>query len=209
MTLPTVLTLLRIALIPALVLFAIFPAPLWVRITAATIFAVAAITDVLDGFLARRWKQATEFGAFLDPVADKLLVVTALVILVYRYESLWITLPILIIVGREIAISALREWMAGVDQTASRLRAMPLGKWKTFLQMSAVVLLLAGTPDPEEIWQIRLITAVGYLVLYLAAIQTVWSMLQYLDVAWPSLRTSLRSPVKVAEPAQEVPPKSD
>src|SRR5690554_7491612 len=111
MNIPNILTSMRVALIPVLVLVYLLPfkGHYWV---ACGIFALASITDWLDGYLARKWNQSTPFGAFLDPVADKLMVAVALALMIERYEAVWLTLPALVIIGREIVISALREWMA-------------------------------------------------------------------------------------------------
>lgn len=188
MSMPTLLTLSRIALTPLMVIFAIFSDLLWARVVAACIFCIAAITDFLDGYLARRWRQATAFGAFLDPVADKLLVITALVLLVYRYESLLITLASLIIIVREVTISALREWMAELQKQRGPLTST-LSKWKTAMQMIAIPLLLLGHPGQGGGDHI---TTIGYMMLYLAAILTVWSMVNYLKAAWPALQAGYK-----------------
>lgn len=187
MTLPMLLTLSRIALIPVMVLvFILSPEALSIRILTATIFCIAAITDALDGWLARKWQQSSRLGAFLDPVADKLLVATALVLLIHRYESLLLTLPALIIIGREISVSALREWMAEL-RARETIQSNVLGKWKTFMQMSAIPLLLLGSPLKSSgvFW---LVAVAGYLMFYLAAVLTIWSMIGYLQSAWPALR---------------------
>ncbi|MHC9037299.1 CDP-diacylglycerol--glycerol-3-phosphate 3-phosphatidyltransferase, partial [Cobetia marina] len=111
MSIPNILTLIRILFIPLLVVCFYLPYN-WSLPVTALLFALAAVTDWFDGYLARRWNQTTPFGAFLDPVADKLMVAVALGLLIERYDSLWMTIPSLIIIGREIVISALREWMA-------------------------------------------------------------------------------------------------
>lgn len=200
-SLPTLLTLLRILLIPIMVIFAILPEALWARVVAAAVFFIAALTDALDGYLARRWQQTTPFGAFLDPVADKLLVATALVVLVYRYEGLLITLPALVIVNREIIVSALREWMAELRKH-DRVATSALAKWKTGLQMTSIVLLLAGTSDSTGL--IGFVVWVGYLMLYLAAILTIWSMINYLRGAWSEFLASIqyKPPVKEESPQE-------
>ena len=180
-TLPNTLTLVRIALIPVFVLAYIFMDDmLWVS---AVLFACAAFTDWLDGFLARQLGQGTAFGAFLDPVADKLIVVTALVLLIESHSNLVMTLPGLIIVGREIIISALREWMAEMNRRGL-VDVSWLGKIKTGVQMIAIVVLLANPPLLAIPWVI-----IGMLLLYVAALMTLWSM--FLQAAWPTLRDGL------------------
>ncbi|WP_093309312.1 CDP-diacylglycerol--glycerol-3-phosphate 3-phosphatidyltransferase [Allopseudospirillum japonicum] len=182
MNVPTLLTLLRILLIPLLVVVYYLPIA-WAALFASAIFILAAITDWLDGYLARRWNQTTPFGAFLDPVADKLIVAVALGVLIETHASLWMTAPALIIIGREIVISALREWMAELGQRA-QVAVSSLGKWKTSLQMIAIGMLLAF--EPGHVW-----ACLGLLLLYIAAVLTLWSMFIYLKVAWPMMRPSL------------------
>ena len=178
-SLPNLLTLLRIVLIP--VFIAVFYLPFdWAHGAAAIIFALASFTDWLDGFLARKLKQMSPFGAFLDPVADKLLVATSLLLLVGAKDLDYITLPAIVIVGREIVISALREWMAEVGSRAS-ITVSYIGKVKTTLQMIALVLLLAFYPATSY-WGVF-----GFILLYVAAILTIWSMVIYIMIAWPQL----------------------
>ncbi|MCL4142870.1 UNVERIFIED_CONTAM: hypothetical protein GTU68_052699 [Idotea baltica] len=179
MNIPNLLTILRVFLIPIFVLLFYIPFS-WSFLAASIVFAVAAFTDWLDGFLARLWGQSTPLGAFLDPVADKLTVTVALVLLVSEYTNLWITLPALVIISREIVVSALREWMAEVGQR-KQIAVSWLGKLKTAAQMLALVVLLAN-PPVLTIWVIT-----GYILLITAAILTLWSMMQYLIIAWPSL----------------------
>ena len=183
-TLPNTLTLVRIALIPVFVLtYVVFADDmLWIS---AVLFASAALTDWLDGYLARRLEQRTAFGAFLDPVADKLIVVTALVLLIESHSNLVMTLPGLIIVGREIIISALREWMAEMNRRGL-VDVLWLGKIKTAVQMIAIVVLIANPPSLAIPWVI-----VGMLLLYVAALMTLWSMFLYLKAAWPTLREGI------------------
>lgn len=183
MTLANQLTLLRIAFIPLLVI--VFYIPFKGHyLVASIVFSVAAITDWLDGYVARKYNQATPFGAFLDPVADKLMVVVALVLLVELHASPWFAIPAVVIVGREIVISALREWMAELGKRAS-VAVSYLGKIKTTVQMAAIIVLLAFQPVTGSFF-----TSVGYALLYLAAILTLWSMLIYIKAAWPVLMTS-------------------
>jgi CDP-diacylglycerol--glycerol-3-phosphate 3-phosphatidyltransferase len=178
-SLPNVLTLLRIIVIPVLV--GVFYLPFeWAHGAAAVIFALAAFTDGLDGYLARKLKQISPFGAFLDPVADKLLVAISLLLLVGAKDIDYITIPATIIVGREIVISALREWMAEIGSRAS-VTVSYIGKVKTSVQMVALFLLLAFHPAFSA-WGI-----LGFILLYVAAILTLWSMVIYLIIAWPLL----------------------
>lgn len=178
-SLPNLLTLMRIVLIPIFV--GVFYLPFsWAHAAAALIFAAASFTDWLDGYLARRLKQMSPFGAFLDPVADKLLVATSLLLLLGAKDLNYITLPAIVIVGREIVISALREWMAEVGTRAS-VTVSYVGKVKTAMQMLALILLLAFHPATSY-WGI-----LGFILLYLAAILTIWSMVVYLNIAWPQL----------------------
>ncbi|MEJ2417214.1 MAG: CDP-diacylglycerol--glycerol-3-phosphate 3-phosphatidyltransferase [Exilibacterium sp.] len=149
MTLANQLTLLRIALIPLLVVVFCLPYR-WSYPVSALIFSVAALTDWLDGYIARKYDQSTPFGAFLDPVADKLMVVVALVLLVEAHASPWFAVPAVVIVGREIVISALREWMAELGKRAS-VAVSFVGKIKTTVQMVAIIVLVvylkAAWPD--------------------------------------------------------------
>ena len=177
---PNILTLLRIALIPVFVVIFYLPTP-WARPVCAIVFTIAALTDLLDGYLARRWGQTSPLGAFLDPVADKLMVAIALVLLVQAEPRAVLALPAAVIIGREITVSALREWMAEIGARAAVAVSMA-GKLKTTAQMSAIVLLLIGEPMlgiPVE--------ALGLALLYIAALLTLWSMFLYLRAAWPSL----------------------
>ena len=183
--LPNSLTWLRILLIPLFV--AVFYLPDgWVpahaaNLVAALLFALAALTDWLDGWLARRMNQMSAFGAFLDPVADKLMVAAALIVLVDLNRAS--VSAALIIIGREIAISALREWMAKAGR-AGNVAVSFIGKLKTTAQMLAILLLLYH--DPIGSWPWTLV--VGRWLLYLAAFLTLWSMLHYLRLAWIALK---------------------
>lgn len=179
MNIPNILTTLRVALIPILVLFYCLPFS-WSYWASSAIFALASFTDWLDGYLARRWQQNTAFGAFLDPVADKLLVAVALVLLVETHGNLFIMLPALIIISREIVVSALREWMAELGARA-QVAVSQLGKWKTAAQMLALVILL-GNPPVSNIW-----VHFGYALLIISAVLTLWSMVNYLRAAGPHL----------------------
>jgi CDP-diacylglycerol--glycerol-3-phosphate 3-phosphatidyltransferase len=179
MNLPNGLTLMRIALIPIFIVVFYLPFNI-ARHVAAFIFFFACFTDWLDGYLARRLQQMSSFGAFLDPVADKLLVASSLLLLVGAKDVDYITLPAIVIVGREIVISALREWMAEMGKRASVTVSM-IGKIKTTLQMIAIFLLIAFDPV-VSLWGM-----IGFILLYLAAILTIWSMVIYLVMAWPEL----------------------
>ena len=184
MNLPNFITLIRILLIPVFVIVYIVPGPL-TYITAAILFTLAALTDWLDGYLARRLDQTTAFGRFLDPVADKLIVTSALVILIGHHANLWLTLPGMIIIGREIVISALREWMAELNRSG-RIHVTWLGRVKTTFQMIAIAVLLANPPLFDRPWVI-----IGYTLLYVAAVMTLWSMVLYMQAAWPALKAGL------------------
>lgn len=185
---PIFLTWLRIVLIPLVV--GVFYVPdAWMsephrNAAACIIFVLAALTDWFDGYLARKWNQTSAFGAFLDPVADKLMVTAALLILVQlgRIEAA----IALVIVGREIAISALREWMAQIGASKS-VAVNQLGKFKTACQMVAIPMLLFEAPLRIGGWVIA--THVwGVWLIYLAAVLTIWSMLYYMKLAWPQIR---------------------
>lgn len=180
MNLPNILTLSRILLIPIIVLVYYLPYG-WSYPVAAAIFALAGATDWLDGYLARKLNQTTPMGAFLDPVADKLIVAVALTMLVEEHHTPLLTIPAMVIIGREIVISALREWMAEMGKRAS-VAVNYIGKIKTACQMFAIILLLLTRPDTT-------IAAIGILLLYAAAVLTLWSMVVYLIAAWPELRS--------------------
>jgi len=185
LNIPTALTWLRILLIPVFVSVYYVP-EVWLSAvaknwTAMTVFSIAAITDWFDGYLARRWGQTSAFGAFLDPVADKLMVAAALIVLVWldRADS-WLAI---IIIGREIAISALREWMAQLGETKSVAVAF-IGKVKTAAQMTAIIALLLWQPVIPGVstrW-------LGTVALWIAALLTLWSMFHYLKLAAPHFR---------------------
>jgi len=181
--LPTNLTLLRIALIPLLAIVFYLPWE-YANVASTTIFLIAAITDWLDGYLARKMSLETAFGAFLDPVADKLMVAFVLVLIVQVQNSITLTLASAIIIGREITIASLREWMAELGQRAT-VKVSTLGKWKTTAQMVAITLLLYR----EDLFGLP-INMMGYWLLYVAAILTLWSMIHYLMAAFTILKTS-------------------
>ncbi|MCD6025664.1 MAG: pgsA [Solimicrobium sp.] len=180
LNIPILLTWLRVALIP-LVVGVFYLPPSWLSpleqgLASTIIFIVAAVTDWFDGFLARRWNQTSAFGAFLDPVADKLMVAGALLVLIQlgRLDAL----IAFVIIGREIAISALREWMAQIGASKS-MAVSSLGKIKTTAQMTAIPMLLFDR---------YLFDFLGTLLMYLAAVLTVWSMFYYLRLAWPLIK---------------------
>ena len=179
---PNSLTMMRIALIPILVV--VFYVPFEKHLlVAAAIFGLAAITDWFDGYLARKLGQMTAFGAFLDPVADKLMVSVALVLLVERHDTLLFTLAACVIIGREIVVSALREWMAELGARTS-VAVSYIGKVKTTFQMIAIAALLAIDPVNDASW----LLALCYAVLYTAAALTLWSMVIYLRAAWAVMK---------------------
>lgn len=182
---PILLTWMRILLIP--VFTALFYLPHdWigqqtVNWSAAIIFVVAAVTDWFDGFLARRWHQTSDFGAFLDPVADKLIVAVALILLVKLDRTL--ALFAMIIIGREITISALREWMAQLGKRGS-VAVANIGKFKTTAQMAAIVCLLV---DLDDFYGLNL-HVIGNTLMFVASVLTIWSMFYYLKMAWKEVR---------------------
>ncbi len=184
MNIPNMLTLARIVLIPLFVVLFYLP---WhfTQMLTTIIFIIAALTDWLDGYLARSLSQTSRLGAFLDPVADKLIVVTALILLVGANQFPYIAVPAAVIAGREIAISALREWMAELGKRTS-IAVSILGKSKTVLQMLAITLLLLGRS--ESIPNYHTLAMVGYGLLYAAAVMTLWSMVIYLKTAWPEFQ---------------------
>ena len=191
LTLPTWLTLLRIVLIPVLVLTFYLPWQ-WSNFASAGVFALAAFTDWLDGWIARRWRMSSAFGAFLDPVADKLMVATALFLIVQGHPTPWMAFWAAVIVGREIAVSALREWMAELGQSAT-VKVAAIGKIKTVVQMIALLCLLyAVTPDKDpprpDPWLGGPIFHIGDWMLAAAALLTLWSGFLYLRAAWPALK---------------------
>ncbi len=176
---PNLLTLLRIVLIPLVVVVFYAPVP-HAGPVSAVIFAVAGITDWFDGYLARRLEQTSRFGAFLDPVADKLMVAVVLVMVVDAHHNLLLVLSAMVIIGREITISALREWMAEIGERA-RVAVSYLGKVKTTVQMFALFFLLWREPLLGLNAQ-----AIGEVLLVIAAALTLWSMVNYLRAAFSS-----------------------
>lgn len=180
MNLPNILTMSRIIMIPIMVLsFYLWPADN-AHYVAAWIFMIASFTDFVDGYLARKLNQSTPLGAFLDPVADKLSVVVALALLIEHYSTIVLTIPALIIIGREVVISALREWMAELGKRADVAVSM-VGKVKTFLQMAAITMVMGFAHDH---WM----GILGMISLYIAAGLTIWSMYEYLRAALPEMK---------------------
>jgi CDP-diacylglycerol---glycerol-3-phosphate 3-phosphatidyltransferase len=183
--LPNTLTWLRILMIPGVVL--LFYLPFWWAHPAAGIgFALAGITDSLDGYFARKLGLTSRLGAFLDPVADKLIVAAALVLIVSADPRWFVVIMAVVIIGREIAVSALREWMAEIG-ARGRIKVSMLGKYKTIMQIVGLSMLLfrhklLGIP----------IYKLGVLLTAIAAVLTLWSMIQYLRLAWPELRDSTK-----------------
>ena len=179
--LPNTLTWTRIAAIPLIVLLFYMPYP-WADPAAGLLFAVAGITDLLDGYFARRLGQISRLGAFLDPVADKLIVAVALVLLVSRDPRALVVLTAAIIIGREITISALREWMAEIG-ARRKVAVSQLGKYKTILQIIGLSLMLYR-------WQLFGLPTyrLGVALTVIAAAATLVSMAAYLRMAWPELK---------------------
>jgi len=178
LTLPTAITLFRIGLIPLFMVVFYLPFS-WANVVATAIFFVACVSDWVDGYLARSMQQESSFGAFLDPVADKLMVVVIIVLLVGAHPGIYLVLPSVVIVAREISISALREWMAQIGSSAT-VKVSFIGKTKTVAQMWALGFMifsepLLGLP----------IFGIGLAIYYLAAILTIVSMVIYLRAAWP------------------------
>ena len=182
---PNALTSLRILLVPIFVLVFYLPVD-WSNTVATLIFGLAAITDWFDGYLARRLDQTSAFGAFLDPVADKIMVAVALVLLVDQnpteYHGVFMSVAAAIIIGREITISALREWMAEVGARQS-VAVSIIGKVKTTAQMLALLLLIYA----DTLFGISTVE-IGFVLLYVAVFLTLWSMIDYISAALPALQ---------------------
>lgn len=181
---PNILTLIRLGLIPVFIMLFYMPSDMS-NFYAAIVFVIAALTDLLDGYLARKMKLTTKFGAFLDPVADKIIVCTALVLIVEHYSlyrdvlyphlGKFITIPAMIIIAREITVSALREWMAELGKRAN-VAVSRIGKWKTTIQLVAISGL---------IWRYNeVMIYAGVVALIIATILTIWSMLIYLKAGF-------------------------
>ena len=181
MTLPTKLTLIRIGMIPVFILLFYIPLFGIKNYLLTGLFILAGLTDWFDGYLARRMGMQSEFGAFLDPVADKLMVSVVLVLLVSVHPGWLLALPATIIIGRELTISAVREWMANVGER-TKVAVSIIGKFKTTAQMIAIGFLLFEKPIGDFPT-----LQIGYVLLYLSALLTLWSMFLYLQAAWPSM----------------------
>lgn len=180
---PNTLTWVRIAMVPLFVLLYYLPWR-WGHFFAAAMFSLAAITDWLDGYIARHWQLSSRFGAFLDPVADKLMVAVALVLVVGEVPMPFLTIPAAIIVGREIIVSALREWMAEIGKRTS-VAVSIIGKIKTTCQMIALIaLLLYRTESPY------ILAVFGTIMLYIAGALTIYSMIIYIKSSWRDLTLS-------------------
>ncbi len=179
--LPNILTWIRIAAIPVVV-YCFFSSMDFARPIAGIVFGLAAITDVLDGYAARKLGQTSRFGEFLDPVADKLMVAVALVLIVQSDPRIVIAVIAMIIIGREITVSALREWMAGLG-ARDEVKVSVAGKVKTTLQMFGIAFMVYQ----RELFGLELYE-IGYILLLAAAGMTMWSMFVYLRAAWPSMQ---------------------
>jgi len=184
-TIPNIITIIRVLLIPVFVVV-YFLDWKWAHQAGAFIFWFAAITDWFDGYLARKLDQSTAFGAFLDPVADKSIVAAALLLITHSYDNLWITIPAILLMSREIYISALREWM-GQQGKQDLVKVSITGKAKTMAQMLALIGLLS---ELEYFMGIRIYwVSLGYILLYFAAVLSFWSMLVYTKAAWDDQKT--------------------
>jgi CDP-diacylglycerol--glycerol-3-phosphate 3-phosphatidyltransferase len=181
MNIANLVTVSRVLMIPFVILLHYSGLPNS-NLLAGGLFAIASLTDWLDGYLARKLNQTSAFGAFLDPVADKLLVVVALVLLVANYPSVWFVLPVAIIIAREIFVSALREWMANCNQR-ELVKVGYIGKVKTTVQMIGITILIGVDPQSPVFFE-----QVGYLLIYASAVFSLWSMILYLRAAMPTLK---------------------
>ncbi len=189
LNLPLWLTLGRVAAIPAVLALFYLPVP-YARQWACVLYSAAALTDWLDGYLARKWNQTSKFGAFLDPVADKLMVAVCLISLLHAAPPMnelmngLLAAMVAVIIGREIAVSALREWMAELGQRTS-VGVSLLAKFKTGFQMTAIGMMIW-----EANWPILPWYEVGFALLFVASVLTLYSMIQYLLAAWPMMKES-------------------
>jgi CDP-diacylglycerol---glycerol-3-phosphate 3-phosphatidyltransferase len=183
--LPNTLTWLRILMIPGVVV--LYYLPFWWAHPAAGVgFALAGITDTLDGYFARKLGLTSRLGAFLDPVADKLIVAAALVLIVSGDSRWFVVIMAVVIIGREIAVSALREWMAEIG-ARGRIKVSQLAKYKTIMQITGLSMMLFH----HQLFGIA-IYKLGVVLTAIAAVLTLWSMILYLRLAWPELRDSSR-----------------
>ncbi|MDG2461052.1 MAG: CDP-diacylglycerol--glycerol-3-phosphate 3-phosphatidyltransferase [Luminiphilus sp.] len=181
LNLPNLLTALRVLAIPLMVVCYYLPQPIS-TVGAAVVFIIAAVTDWFDGWVARRMGQTSQFGAFLDPVADKLLVSVALILLLHRMDNVFITLAAMVVIGREIVVSALREWMAQLGKRAS-VAVSGMAKVKTGVQMTAIPILLWYPSEPAG----ETLRLLGLFLLALAVVLTLWSMVLYFRAFLASL----------------------
>lgn len=181
MNIANLVTVSRVLMIPFVILLHYSGLP-YSNLLAGGLFAIASLTDWLDGYLARKLNQTSAFGAFLDPVADKLLVVAALVLLVANYPGVWFVLPVAIIIAREIFVSALREWMANCNQR-ELVKVGYIGKVKTTIQMIGITLLIGTDAQSPAILE-----QLGYVLIYASAVFSLWSMILYLRAALPTLK---------------------
>lgn len=187
LNIPNLLTIARIILIPVFLIIAYWPPTLGVNgyeggfarhLLLTSVFVLAAVTDWFDGYLARKLNQTSAFGRFLDPVADKLMVAAALVVLVQWIPTITMAFAAIVIISREITVSALREWMAELG-ARTNVAVSTVGKYKTAFQMIAITVFLLNWQPLE--W-------IAYVLLYTAVILTLWSMIIYLKAAWPYLK---------------------
>jgi CDP-diacylglycerol--glycerol-3-phosphate 3-phosphatidyltransferase len=190
LNLPLLLTLGRVAAIPGVLALFYLPVP-YARQWACVLYSAAAITDWFDGYLARKWNQTSKFGAFLDPVADKLMVAVCLICLLHAAPAEMstamkgvLTAMVAVIIGREITVSALREWMAELGQHTS-VGVSVLAKFKTGFQMTAIGMMIW-----EANWPILPWYDAGFGLLFVASVLTLYSMIQYLLAAWPMMKES-------------------
>jgi CDP-diacylglycerol---glycerol-3-phosphate 3-phosphatidyltransferase len=181
--LPNTLTWLRILMIPGVVILYYLPI-WWAHPSAGVGFALAGITDTLDGYFARKLGLTSRLGAFLDPVADKLIVAAALVLIVSADSRWFVVIMAIVIIGREIAVSALREWMAEIG-ARGRIKVSQLAKYKTIMQITGLSMMLFH----HQLFGIA-IYKLGLVLTAIAAVLTLWSMILYLRLAWPELRDS-------------------
>ena len=180
MTIPNILTLLRLIMLPVLFIVFYWDFPLH-YLASTVVFTLIGITDFFDGYLARKLNQFSSFGAFMDPVADKIAVAMCYIMITELYQSPWVTAAVIIIIGREIAISALREWMAGAGKSA-KIAVAKIGKWKTFMQMFTIGAMFLAAEHFSLFWDY-----LAYVCLAIATVLTLISMIHYFQQAWQQL----------------------
>lgn len=187
-TLPNQITLFRIILIPVFIIVFYLPIT-WNHFGAFVVFWFASVSDALDGYLARKLNQSSAFGAFIDPVADKLMVVSALVLIIQDYQLWWISVSALLMIGREVFISALREFMSSRGKR-DVIAVSKMGKYKTFAQMLGIMGLI-WQPSYDVLGiPFEFLMFIAYSSYAIATILTVWSMVTYFRAAWPELKNS-------------------